>query len=100
MGLQDTMVEALFNAYFEEGRDIGDPAVLALVAERVGLEADAISTKLASDEDITDIRLEIEEAGRIGVSGVPFFILAQKLAVSGAQPADVLMDAIRQAMAD
>jgi len=100
MGLQDTMVETLFTAYFEDGRDIGDFAVLALIAERVGLEADAVTTRLASDEDIADIRAEIDEAGRIGVTGVPFFILAQKLAVSGAQPADVLMDAIRQAMAN
>ena len=99
-GLQDTMVQSLFQAYFEEGRDIGDRAVLALIAERAGLEADAILERLESDDDAENIRIEIAEAGRIGVTGVPFFILAQKLAVSGAQPADVLKDAIRQALAD
>ena len=99
-GLQDTMVQSLFQAYFEEGRDIGDRAVLALIAERAGLEADAIFERLGSDDDAENIRIEIAEAGRIGVTGVPFFILAQKLAVSGAQPADVLKDAIRQALAD
>lgn len=98
-GLQDTMVEALFQSYFEEGRDIGDHAVLALIAERAGLEADAIARRLETDDDKDDIRNEINEASRIGVTGVPFFILAQKLAVSGAQPANVLIDAIRQAMA-
>ncbi len=100
IGLQDTMVQLLFQAYFEEGRDIGDRAVLALIAERAGLEADAVSERLAAEEDVESIRTEIAEAGRIGVTGVPFFILAQKLAVSGAQPADVLMDAIRQALSD
>ena len=99
-GLQDTMVQSLFQAYFEEGRDIGDRAVLALIAERAGLEADAIFERLGSDDDAENISIEIAEAGRIGVTGVPFFILAQKLAVSGAQPADVLIDAIRQALAD
>ena len=98
-GLQDTMVEALFQSYFEEGRDIGDHAVLALIAERAGLEADAIARRLETDDDKDDIRNEINESSRIGVTGVPFFILAQKLAVSGAQPANVLIDAIRQAMA-
>jgi predicted DsbA family dithiol-disulfide isomerase len=99
-GLQDTMVQSLFQAYFEEGRDIGDRAVLALIAERAGLEADAILERLGSDDDAENISIEIAEAGRIGVTGVPFFILAQKLAVSGAQPADVLIDAIKQALAD
>jgi len=99
-GLQDTMVQSLFQAYFEEGRDIGDRAVLALIAERAGLEADAILQRLETDDDVENIRIEIAEAGRIGVTGVPFFILAQKLAVSGAQPAEVLVDAIRQALAD
>jgi predicted DsbA family dithiol-disulfide isomerase len=99
-GMQDTMVQSLFQAYFEEGRDIGDRAVLALIAERAGLEADAILDRLETDDDADNIRIEITEAGRIGVTGVPFFILAQKLAVTGAQPADVLLDAIRQALAD
>ena len=93
-------MQSLFQAYFEEGRDIGDRAVLALIAERAGLEADAIFERLGSDDDAENISIEIAEAGRIGVTGVPFFILAQKLAVSGAQPADVLIDAIRQALAD
>ena len=99
-GLQDMMVQILFQAYFEEGRDIGDPAVLALLAERAGLEADAILERLETDDDVENIRVEIVDAGRIGVTSVPFFILAQKLAVSGAQPASVLTDAIRQALAD
>jgi predicted DsbA family dithiol-disulfide isomerase len=99
-GLQDTMVQSLFQAYFEEGRDIGDRAVLALIAERAGFEADAILQRLETDDDAENVRIEIAEAGRIGVTGVPFFILAQKLAVSGAQPADVLIGAISQALAD
>jgi predicted DsbA family dithiol-disulfide isomerase len=94
------MVQALFSAYFEEGRDIGDRPFLGLIAERIGMEADAVMERLATDDDIASIQAEIAEANRIGVTGVPFFILAQKLAVSGAQPADALVDAIKQAMAD
>jgi predicted DsbA family dithiol-disulfide isomerase len=100
LGLQDAMVQALFSAYFEEGRDIGDRPVLALIAERIGMEADAVMERLSTGDDIASIRAEIAEANRIGVTGVPFFILAQKLAVSGAQPADALVEAIKQALTD
>ena len=98
-GVQDAVVSALFQAYFEDGLDIGDTAVLAFIAGKAGMDSDLISARLESDLDRDSVQAEIAEAGRIGVTGVPFFILEQKLAVSGAQPSEVLMDAIRQAMA-
>lgn len=62
------------------------------------MDSDLVAARLETDMDIDSVRTEIAEAGRIGVSGVPFFILAQKLAISGAQPSEVLIDAIRQAL--
>ncbi len=98
-GVQDAVVSSLFQSYFEEGLNIGDRSVLAFIAGKAGMDSDLVTARLETDMDVESIRSEIAEAGRIGVSGVPFFILAQKLAVSGAQPSEVLMDAIRQAMA-
>jgi len=98
-GVQDAVVSSLFQSYFEEGLDIGDRSVLAFIAGKAGMDSDLVTARLETDMDVESVRAEIAEAGRIGVSGVPFFILAQKLAVSGAQPSEVLMDAIRQAMA-
>ena len=80
------IVEALFSAYFIEGRDIGDPAVLADIAAADGMDRDAIAARLASDEDRGAVRQEIEAAQRIGVTGVPTFILAGRYALVGAQP--------------
>ena len=95
---QDAVVTTLFRAYFEQGRDIGDASELAAIAGEVGLEPTVIAARLSTDEDIDDIRGEIAEAQRIGVQGVPFFILNRRLGVSGAQPPEMLTDAIRQAM--
>lgn len=96
-GVQDAAAEALFRAYFVEGRDIGDRAVLADVAEAVGLDRAAIAQKLAGEDDVDTVRAEIEAAVRIGVSGVPFFIFAQSFAVSGAQASEVLATALDRA---
>lgn len=96
-GRADAVVEGLFSAYFEQGRDIGDRAVLAEIAAQAGLGD--VEARLASDEGAEEVRQDIEEAQRGGVQGVPFFIFASKYAVSGAQPAEVLAQAIGQARA-
>jgi predicted DsbA family dithiol-disulfide isomerase len=99
-GVQDDMVERLFAAYFSEGLDIGDGETLADLAADVGLDSRTISSRLASDEDRKLIVAEIENAYRVGVSGVPCFIFDRRLAVTGAHPAEVLVQAIEQAMAE
>ncbi len=98
-GAQDAMVERLFKLYFEEGRDISDRALLAAVAGEAGLDAAAVAEALADGRDLEAVRGEIDQAQRIGVSGVPFFIFAGKFGVPGAQEASVLIDAMRQARA-
>jgi predicted DsbA family dithiol-disulfide isomerase len=95
-GVQDALVERLFAAYFTEGRDIGDHAVLAAIAAEAGLGGD-IAARLAGDEDTETINAEIQNAYRIGVSGVPCYVIDRRLGVMGAQMPDALVAAVAQA---
>ena len=95
--MQDKVVDRLFKLYFEEGRDISDTALLAEVAGEAGMDADSVRKALDSERDVEEVRAEIAQAQRIGVTGVPFFIFAGRLGVAGAQEASVLIDAMRQA---
>lgn len=92
---QDRVVDALFKANLEEGRNVGDHAVLLDIAEQAGLDRSVIAALLASDADRDLVIAEIDAAQKIGVSGVPFFIFDQQYAVSGAQTPDVLVGALR-----
>ncbi|MDE1991386.1 MAG: DsbA family oxidoreductase [Rhizobiaceae bacterium] len=92
---QDKVVNALFKANFEQGRNVGDHAVLLDIAEAAGLDRAVIGALLASDADRDLIVSEIESAQQMGVNGVPFFIFDQQYAVSGAQTPDVLAGALR-----
>lgn len=92
-GKQDAVVEALFKAYFLDARDIGDLDTLVEIAADAGMDAEETRAYLASDEDIDRIQAEDEMARRMGVSGVPCFILNRKYAVSGAQDPDVFLQA-------
>ncbi|MCP8940736.1 DsbA family oxidoreductase [Alsobacter sp. SYSU M60028] len=93
-GVGEAVVEALFKAYFVEGRDIGDHAVLAEIAGQAGLDRDQAAALLASDALSDSVAQEIDAAQRIGVTGVPFFIFNGKYAVSGAESPDVLASAL------
>ncbi|MGU3574930.1 DsbA family oxidoreductase [Brucellaceae bacterium C25G] len=93
---QDKLVGELFSLYFEQGENIGDHKVLVNAATKAGLEAAVIEKLLETEADKQSIREEIESATRIGVRGVPCFIIDQKYAVMGAQSAEVLADAISQ----
>ena len=94
-GLGDPMIERLFKAQHVEGLRLDDPAVLAALAAEVGLEGDAA---IPTEEDREGVLSDLEEARGIGVNGVPFFVFDRRLAVSGAQPADVLVGAMEQAL--
>lgn len=99
-GLQDALVEALFQAYFTKGIDIGDPAMLVAVAAATGLDGGAVASYLASDEDLETIRAEDAFARQIGVQGVPCFIIERKYAISGAQPPEAFLEAFEQIRAE
>lgn len=94
--IQNRVAAALFKANFEEGRNVGDPQVLLDIAETSGLERPVIAALLAGDADKDLVRGEIDAARQMGVNGVPFFIVDQQYAVSGAQPTEVLVNAFRE----
>jgi predicted DsbA family dithiol-disulfide isomerase len=96
-GAQDKVVDRLFGLYFEEGRDIGDRALLIEAARECGMDAKVVEKLLAEGADEDEVRAEIAQAQQLGVTGVPFFIFAQRFAVPGAQSADVLTAAIDRA---
>lgn len=93
-GAQDDVVERLFRAYFEQGRDIGDAAVLSAVAGEAGMDADQVARLLADDTDRERIEREDALAHEMGISGVPTFIFANKYAISGAYDPDKLVKVI------
>jgi predicted DsbA family dithiol-disulfide isomerase len=93
-GLQNAVVEALFSAYFEQGRDIGDPAVLEWIAASAGMDADLVRELLSGDADIAEIEKEDAFAHRLGINGVPTFIFANKYLISGAQEPETLLQVI------
>ena len=95
---QTEMVERLFMAYWSEGKDIGDRDVLAQCAGEAGINAAQIRELLDTEQDVAETRAEIEHATKIGVTGVPTFILAQSYALVGAQSPEVLADAINRVL--
>ena len=96
-GVQGKVVDRLFKAYFVEGRDIGDRDVLIDIGGECGLDARLVEKLLAEGADADLVREEIAQAQAIGVSGVPFFIFADRLGVPGAQDPSVLIGAMAQA---
>lgn len=98
VGLADEVVEQLFDAYFTQGRDIGDHAVLLEIAERAGMRGDGVARLLAGTEAREEVTIEILQAQQMGIQGVPCFIFASKVAVQGAHPAETLVQALDEAL--
>jgi len=95
---QDAVVEALFEAYFQHGRDLTDEATLIEVARGGGIPEPAIEAAISDDSVHETIRRADSSARDLGVQGVPFFIFNQKLAVSGAAGSDTLMQAAEKVL--
>jgi predicted DsbA family dithiol-disulfide isomerase len=96
IGKAGAMEQRLMELYFRGEGDLTDREVLVKAAADCGLDADETRKRLASDEDVELVSREAEAAARVGVSGVPTFILSGKYGLSGAQPAEQLARAIRQ----
>lgn len=88
-GAENTVVDALFRAYFVEGVDIGDAAALAAIAASAGLDGDAARAWLESGEDGALLADRDRRAREMGVRGVPFFVVAGRYAVSGAHDPEI-----------
>lgn len=95
-GKQDEMVEILFRRYFVEGGDIGSIETLSLVAAQVGLDQTATDTFLAGDESVEEVKAEEAAGHRLGIRGVPYFVINGAYALSGAQPPEQFVAAFRE----
>lgn len=91
MGRQDATVEALFRAYFLDGRLVGEKPVLAEIAGEVGLDPDAVREYLAGSEDTEAVLAEDVYARQLGIGGVPCFIVDGRYALSGAQEPEAFL---------
>jgi predicted DsbA family dithiol-disulfide isomerase len=92
------LADALFAAYFRDGRHVGERAVLADVAAEQGLAREPVLAMLASDAYEAEVAASQQEAARLGIRGVPFVVLGGRYAVSGAQPEQVFARAVAQAL--
>jgi len=99
-GLQDEVKERLFRAYFSEGEAIGEGETLVRLAAEVGLDSAETRAVIGSDTYAENVRAEEQEARELGINGVPFFVVDRRYGVSGAQPADVLLQVLDRAWAD
>jgi predicted DsbA family dithiol-disulfide isomerase len=98
-GDQDATMEAVFKAYFIQGRDVGDHTVLADCAVEAGLPRQEILDFLAGDLADKEMRAADQAAREAGVSGVPSFFLDGYSLFSGAMPAETIADALRRGQA-
>jgi predicted DsbA family dithiol-disulfide isomerase len=100
VGRQDAVKERFLLGYLSEGEAIGDPEVVARLATDAGLDTDRVSAILSSDEYAREVRADEAEAQRLGIHGVPFFVIGGRYALSGAQPAELMGRALRQAWSE
>jgi predicted DsbA family dithiol-disulfide isomerase len=97
-GHQAAAEERLMRAYFTEGEPISDPETLIRLVGEVGVDADEARDVLAGDRFVSHVREDELLAARLGIQGVPFFVLDRRYGVSGAQPPEVLVQALEQAV--
>ncbi len=97
-GKQNAVVDALFDAYFVQARDIGDPEVLSDIADSAGMDAAVVLKLLKSDADREDIRKRDTHSREMGVNSVPTYIVANQHAVPGAQPPEMWEKVIAEIM--
>lgn len=95
-GKQNEIVDALFSAYFKEGRDIGEIETLADIADNAGMDAAVVTRLLKSDEDKQSIRDRDVHSREMGVNSVPTFIVGSRHAVPGAQPPELWAKVIKE----
>jgi predicted DsbA family dithiol-disulfide isomerase len=96
-GIQTAVKERLLSGYLSEGEAIGEHETLVRLAGDAGLDPDEVRDVLASDAYANAVRADESEALQLGVSGVPLFLIDHRLAVPGAQPVEVILQALRRA---
>ena len=96
----DEIITKLFDAYFTKNLELADHKVLKKIAVECGLDENEVNEFLNSDKYADEVRKDEYEAARLGIHGVPYFVINDKYALSGAQPAEVLKDAIEDALSE
>jgi predicted DsbA family dithiol-disulfide isomerase len=99
-GVQGQVKERLLRGYFTEGRKLTDTDTLVELAADAGLDPAAARAALADEALADEVRGDEREAAAIGVTGVPFFVLNRRYAVSGAQPSEILLQALQRTWAE
>ena len=90
------LLDRLFELYFCEGEDIGQVPVLLDAAREADMDVELVEEVMATDRDIEEVKKEIQLAHELGVQGVPTFVINQQHVLVGAQPAEVLAEALVQ----
>lgn len=98
--LQSALKDALLHAYFGEARNVADHEVLRQVASSVGLDGERVATVLGSDEYAAAVAADVAQAQAYGANGVPFFVVDEKYAVSGAQPVELFAQLLDRAWSE
>jgi predicted DsbA family dithiol-disulfide isomerase len=98
--LGNSAEEALFRAHFSNGKNIDDQEALVEIGEELGISSQEMNEMLHSDAYAGEVRQEEQVAGKMGIHGVPFFVLNRKYAVSGAQAPELFLSALQQAWTD
>jgi predicted DsbA family dithiol-disulfide isomerase len=98
-GVQHAAMERLFRAYFQEGQDIGSPAVLAALGAEAGMAEATLAAFTAGDAARAEVTTESRALAQAGISGVPSFLLDRHLLFSGAMPAERMAEGFRRAVA-
>lgn len=96
-GKMNEMAERLFKAYFTDSKHIGNRETLSELAAEVGLDKEEAAAVLAGNEYSDAVRADEDEGHRLGIRGVPFFVINRRYAVSGAQPSEVFLEALQKA---
>jgi len=96
-GVQSEVKESLFKGYFTDGENIDDENFLIETGRKAGISEEEVRNALQSDVIENEVFGDIEYARKLGINGVPFFVLNQKYALSGAQPVDLFMEALEKA---
>ena len=96
-GKEKILVDQLFKAYFEEGADLGNLETLLSLASEIGLNTDKLEKVLKEKSYLSEVAKDQMEASSIGITGVPFFIINDKVAVSGAQSIEHFKGALKKA---
>lgn len=99
-GLMGEMTERILRAYFTESKHIGDHKTLIKLAVEVGLNREEVEKMLVSDEMTEEVRADQRLAQQYGIRAVPFFLLNKKYALTGAQPTDVMIQALEKVLSE